>query len=262
LVIKKYLDLFYRKYAKRFETENLHYDTVGKQLPLFVFEKPGNQYSYIVQIDKREKGLIKEIKNLAKDLNKLLKDDAKTLPRIYFDNHLYVPILLQGKKINKISPTGLVESEQKFILGLREYLRKNKDKFSLIEVYLLRNFPKSGVGFFNLSGFYPDFIMWTKNGKRQTIVFIDPKGLEHMKRLDDEKIQLKDEIKQLEQKLGKGNVVLESFILFKTPYEKLIEGRTNPSPKDEYIKHHILFLDDSDWPGKLFRKFLTRKNSP
>ena len=55
---------------------------------------------------------------------------------------------------------------------------------------------------------------------------------------------------------------MKCFILSKTPYEKLIEGRTNPSPKDEYIKHHILFLDDSDWPGKLFRKFLTRKNSP
>ena len=44
LVIKKYLDLFYRRYAKRFETENLRYDIVGKQLSLFVFEKPGNQY--------------------------------------------------------------------------------------------------------------------------------------------------------------------------------------------------------------------------
>ncbi|MBA7676796.1 hypothetical protein ES703_85041 [subsurface metagenome] len=259
LVIKKYLDLFYRKYAKRFETENLRYDVVGKQSPLFVFEKPGNQYSYTVQIDKREKELIKEIKNLARDLNRLLKEDTKTLPRIYFDNHLYVPILLQGKKINKISPAGLVESEQKFILGLKEYLRKNKNKFS-VEVYLLRNYPKIGVGFFNLSGFYPDFIMWTKNDKRQNIVFIDPKGLEHTKELDDEKIQLKDEIKQLEQKLGKGNVALESFILSKTPYEKLIEGRSNPPSKDEYIEHHILFLDDSDWPEKLFSN-LIRKNS-
>lgn len=256
LVIRKYLDLFYRKYAKRFETKSLRYDKVGKQLPLFVFEKPGNQYSYTVQIERKEKELIRKIKNLAGDLNKLLKEDTKTLPRIYFDGSLYVPILLQGKKINKISPAGLVESEQKFVLDLREYLRKNKDKFS-VEVYILRNFPKGGIGFFNLSGFYPDFIMWTKNGKRQTIVFIDPKGLEHTKELDDEKIQLKDEIKQLEQKLGKGNVVLESFILSKTPYEKLIEGRSTPPSKDDYIEHHILFLDDSDWPERLFSNLIT-----
>lgn len=260
LVIKKYIDLFYRKYAKRFETENLHYGTVGKQLTLFAFEKPGNKYSYTLQIDKREKELIEKIKKLAKDLDKLIKEDTETLPRIYFDKHLYVPILLQSKKISKISPEGLVESEKKFVLDLREYLKKEKDKFSGIEIYLLRNYPKIGVGFFNLSGFYPDFIMWVKEGRRQTIVFIDPKGLEHTKGLDDEKIQLKNEIKELERILGKEDLVLESFILSKTPYEKLIEGRTEPPEKDDYIKQHVLFLDEN-WPEKLFNKLIQNSDS-
>lgn len=254
LVIKKYLDLFYGKYAKRFETENLRYDKVGKQLPLFVFEKTGKKYSYTVQIDKREKELITKIRNLAKDLEELLKDDEKTLPRICFDSHLYVPILLQGKKIDRISPAGLVESEYKFVLGLREYLRDNKDKFSDVEVYLLRNYPFSGVGFqLQWSKFYPDFIMWKKEGRRQTIVFIDPKGLEHTKELDDEKIRLKYEIKELERNLGESDMVLESFILSKTPYEKLIEGKTKPPSKEEYIEHNVLFLDDGNWPERLFR---------
>jgi hypothetical protein len=261
LVIKKYVDLFYRKYAKRFETENLRYGTVAKQLTLFAFEKPGNKYSYTVQIDKREKNLIKEIKKLAQDLNRLLKEETKTLPRIYFDNHLYVPILLQSKKINRISPSGLVESEKEFVSGLKQYLKKNKDKFSGVEIYLLRNYPKSGVGFFNLSGFYPDFIMWIKTGRKQFMIFIDPKGLEHTKGLDDEKIKLNEDIKQLEQKLGKENVTLESFILSKTPYEKLIEGRTSPPSKDEYINHHVLFLGDKDWQEGLFRYILMMQNS-
>jgi hypothetical protein len=254
LVIKKYIDLFYRKYAKRFETENLHYDTVGKQLALFAFEKPGDKYSYTLQIDKREKKLIEEIKKLAKDLNKLIKEDTKTLPRIYFDKHLYVPVLLQSKKINRISPSGLVESEKEFISCLRDYLKKNKDKFSGVEIYLLRNYPRSGVGLFNLSGFYPDFIMWIRDNKNQRMVFIDPKGLEHEKELDQEKIKLKDDIKQLEQKLGKVNVVLESFILSITPYEKLIEGRTSPPSKDEYINQHVLFIKDNDYIEKLLNK--------
>lgn len=258
LVIKKYIDLFYRKYARRFETENLRYDTVGKQLPLFVFERPGNKYSYSVQIAKREKNLIQEIKRLANDFNRLLKEDDKTLPRIYFDNHLYVPILLQSKKINKISPSGLVESEKMFISGIREYLKNNKDKFSGVEIYLLRNYPKSGVGFFNLSGFYPDFIMWIKTGRKQFMIFIDPKGLEHTKGLDDEKIKLNEDIKQLEQKLGKEDVTLESFILSITPYEKLIERWTSPPSKDEYINHHVLFLTDKNWAERLFSKLINR----
>ncbi|MDI6704440.1 MAG: DEAD/DEAH box helicase family protein [bacterium] len=252
LIVKKYIDLFYRRYAKRFETENLRYDTVRRQLTLFAFEKPGDRYSYTLQIDKREKRLIEEIKKLAKDLNKLIKEDTRVLPRIYFDKHLYIPVLLQSKEINRISPAGLVESEKEFVSGLRDYLKRKKDKFSGIEIYLLRNYARSGVGFFNLSGFYPDFIMWIKDNKNQRMVFIDPKGLEHEKELDQEKIRLKDDIKQLEQKLGKGNVVLESFILSKTPYEKLIEGRTTPPSKDEYINHHVLFLNDKGWAKILF----------
>jgi len=123
---------------------------------------------------------------------------------------------------------------------------------SNVEVYLLRNFPRSGVGFFNLSGFYPDFIMWLISGKKQSMVFIDPKGLEHSRELDDEKIKLKDDIKQLERKLGNENIALESYILSITPYEKLVEGRTSPPSKDEYINHHVLFLSDKEWPEQLF----------
>ena len=253
LVIKKYIEQFYRQRARRFQTENLRYSTVEKQLPLFAFQKTENRYSYTVQVDKTKKELIEEIRKLAKDLNKLLKEDAETLPRIHFDSHLYVPILLQSKRIDKISPAGLVESEQRFVRGLMQYLKANKDKFARFEIYLLRNYPKSGVGFFNLSGFYPDFIMWFKNGKRQTMVFLDPKGLEHTKGLDDEKVKLKDDIKQLQRRLGKKNTILESFILSNTSYDKWIKGRTSPPSKDECADHHVLFLEDTDWAVKLFK---------
>jgi len=256
MVIKRYIDAFYRRYARRFETENMTYATAGEQLPLFVFEKPGGQHSYTVQINKREKELIKEIKELAKNLDKLLQDDTKILPRVYFERHLYVPILLQSKRIDKISPVGLVESEKEFIIGLRRYLLSNKAKFSDVEIFLLRNYPKTGVGFFNLSGFYPDFIMWIKSESKQTIAFIDPKGLEHTKGLDDEKIKLRDDIKILEQKFSNDNISLESFIISKTSYNTLKEGRTDPPSKDDYFNHHVLFLDDVDWSYYLFKEML------
>ncbi len=253
LVIKKYVDNFYRKYAKVFETKNMRYETLKEQQLLFAFEK-NEQYSYTIQIEKKpeNKKLIEEIKKLAKNLEKLIKDDSGALPRIYFSNHLYLPILLQSKKIEKISPSGLEESERKFIQNSKIYLRDNKDKFTNVEIFLLRNFPKSGVGFFNLSGFYPDFIMWLKIDKKQTMIFIDPKGLQHTKGLDDQKIKLSDDIKYLENILGGKDISLESFILSQTPYEKLVEGRTSPEPKDEYINKHVLFLGDQEWPKQLF----------
>jgi len=262
LVIKKYLDLFYRKYAKRFETENLSFNKVSKQLLLFPIEETNIQYGYTVQVDKRRMDLITNIKNLAKDLEKLLRDDDETLPRICFDNHLYVPILLQSEKIDKISPMGLVESEYKFVLSLRKYLRDNKDKFKNVEVYLLRNYPFSGVGFqLQWSRFYPDFIMWVKKDERQTIVFIDPKGLEHTKGLDDEKIQFKNEIERLALKQKPDNVALKSFIISATPYKKLIEGMVSPPSKNDYINQHVLFLEDTDWPEKLFLLILNQTNT-
>jgi hypothetical protein len=78
----------------------------------------------------------------------------------------------------------------------------------------------------------------------------------HTKGLDDEKIQLKNEIKELERKLGKGNVKLASFILSKTPYDKLIDGQLKPPSKEEYIQHNVLFLDDKNWPETLLGKIL------
>jgi hypothetical protein len=94
--------------------------------------------------------------------------------------------------------------------------------------------------------------MWLKGDAKQKIIFIDPKGLEHTKGLDDEKIQLSIDIKELERELGKRDVALESFILSQTPYDKLVKGRTTPEPKDEYTKNHVLFLDDKEWPDKFF----------
>ncbi|HOJ92881.1 MAG TPA: DEAD/DEAH box helicase family protein [Dictyoglomaceae bacterium] len=250
-VIKKYLDLFYGKYAKQFETENLCYVEI-KQLPL-PFISEGKQ-CYKVQVDKKDKDLIKEITNLTKNLDKLLIEDINgALPRIYFDGSLYVPILLQSKKIEKISPAGLVESEKEAVLKLKEYLESHRDKIRS-EIYLLRNLPFSGVGFqLQWAKFYPDFIMWIKEYNRQAILFIDPKGLEYSKGLDDEKIRFcKDEIKEMEKNLGRGNITLDGFILSITPYNELIKGFGTPPSKDDFIKSHVLFLSDIDWPEILF----------
>ncbi len=260
LVIKKYLDLFYRKNARRFESENLKPEK-GVQLPLpFVSDR---SQGYIVQIDRRKAKLLKEIRNLRNDLNKLLQDDQKTLPRVYFDGSLYVPILLQSKEIDKITPAGLVESEKDFVSGLKSYLQKNNDQLEGVEVYLLRNYPFSGVGFqLQWAGFYPDFIMWVKKGAQQIITFIDPKGLEHTKGLDDEKIQFANgEIKELEAKLHNENIKLASFILSRTSYQQLIMGLAKYPSKDDYIQNNVLFLEDKEgdnsWPKLLIEKILS-----
>ncbi len=271
LVIKKYIERFYRKYASRFETGNMHYKTFDKKESLSLFEWVEGKHSYKVTVEQKEKKLVEKIKQLSEDLHTLLiEDDNLPLPRIFFDNHLYVPILLQNEKIKKITPEGLVDSEKKFVLGIRKYIKSNAARFKDYELYLLRNYPKSGVGFhLQHSGFYPDFIMWVKKGTEQKMIFIDPKGLEHSKGLGDDKIVFAGTvanpgeivtIKKIEEELNRRegtNITMESFILAKGSYNEFIKDVSQPPPKERCEQAHLLFMKgDTAWPEKFFNMIL------
>jgi len=265
LIIKKYIEKFYEKTAKIFETKNLIYKTAEEQKEQLLFPFDTKQ-KYTILIRKDETKIIKKIKELLKDLEKLYKQETDELPRVYIDEHLFLPILIKSKKIDKIIPEGLVESEKDFIIGLRNYLKLNKNKLKECEIYILRNFSKSGIGF-QLQWFqlYPDFIMWVKNNKEQIIVFIEPHGLEHSKGLSNEKIQFATStdpqtitIKKIEQEVNKRekkNIRLEYFLLSPTKYDELRKREINFPTRQEFENNHVLFIkDDPHWPEKLFKK--------
>lgn len=70
--------------------------------------------------------------------------------------------MLKGNDRLSSVPLGLKESEEQFVVDLKEYWEEEKDKsLKEKEVFLLRNLSRGkGVGFFEESGFYPDFILW------------------------------------------------------------------------------------------------------
>ncbi len=256
MLIKGYIDRFYKKHKGKFETKNFTYVKAEEELSSFALNQIVEYYS--AYIDKSKKDIIDEIKKLVNNIIELIKEDYTTLPRIYFDNHIYIPILLEkNKNIEKISPCGLVESEEKFVKGLREYLTNNSAMLSDCEVYLLRNEAKSGVGFqLDWASFYPDFIMWVKKNDKTCIVFIDPKGLHHTKLLQDEKIQFaKNELKEIERQL---NICLEAFIISDTKYENLIKGMKKPHNETDFENYNVLFFEDPKWCEKMFNKLLKK----
>jgi hypothetical protein len=256
LLIKGYIDKFYKKHKGIFETSNLKYRRSVEQLKLFASDSRVEYYT--VYIDKRDTELIEKIKTLAERLDELLKDDKELLPRVVIDNSIFVPLLLKNEKIKKISPPGLTESEEKFVLDLKKYLKNNSKNLAQYEIILLRNESQSGIGFqLDWAGFYPDFIMWIRAVNKTHIVFIDPKGLHHSQKLEDEKIQfLKKGLKEIETKLSK-NVSLHGFILSYTKYEDLIKRMADPPLIDKFEKNNVLFLEDIDWPKKMFSKILS-----
>ncbi|MBC7229338.1 MAG: hypothetical protein H5T74_02965 [Actinobacteria bacterium] len=116
------------------------------------------------------------------------------------------------------------------------------------EIFLLRNLSRGkGVSFFEGCRFYPDFILWIVDGKKQRIVFIEPHGMLHAKAYrEDEKAQLWEHLPELGKEIGqrsdRQDIELDSFIISATPYEDLYKRYDDGNwDRERFAKHHILF---------------------
>jgi len=245
MILKTYIDQFYNS-KKRY--------AIGKKLkPVCLVREHENFRNYTVKIPIDKKEDIKEIKQLLKQINKLYQDDFDKFPRIHFSRHLYTPLLIykKNKEYIKSIPAQLNVGETEFVMLLRDYLTRNYKKLKNEEIFLLRNLSKRGVEFFQTMGYFPDFIMWRRKGGKQTIIFIDPKGIRH---LEDEKVQLYKNIKTLERNIGKKNICLESFIISATKFQDLKKSYSYAQKKKEDLeKDHVLFMEDK---AELIKKIL------
>jgi len=97
--------------------------------------------------------------------------------------------------------------------------------------------------------------MWIKEGEKQYINFIDPKGLVNLNTKDDPKINLASKIKEIESRLDDENVRLNSFIVSVTPYG-VIKWVQDTLEQHELEDRNVLFQKDDKhgYIGKLFSK--------
>lgn len=76
----------------------------------------------------------------------------------------------------------------------------------------MRNLPKTGIGFFQTGGFFPDFLLWMRRGDRQALAFVEPHGIVHQ---EAEKLDMLGFIRgDLTEKVG---MPLLAFIVTDTP---------------------------------------------
>jgi len=84
-------------------------------------------------------------------------------------------------------------------------------------------------------------MLWLVDGKKQHVVFIDPKGLRQISGLTDPKIELHRTIKTtIQPQLADPNIELHSFIISNTPYTQLTHWRGQESMED-FNKHNVYF---------------------
>ena len=253
-ILRKYVEKYYRVSQERWESDNMVYSALSMKDPNF--------QDYNVSIPRTEAALIAAVKKLIDDGNRIYREETRELPNIHFDRHLYQPLLIERGDRIRSEPQGLGPSEERFVRDIREYVRQEAGKsLATKEIFLLRNLSRGkGVGFFENGGFYPDFILWVKEGERQRIIFVEPHGMLIEKTYqNDDKARLHERLKAVSaawnSQAGLKGVTVDSFIVSATPYDKLYEHYDDGTwSKQKFADCHILFLErmgDYDYVAKL-----------
>ena len=251
-ILRKYVEKYYRVCQERWDSEHMVYRKVDAGDPNFK--------NYILKIHRSEAELITAVKKLIEEGEKIYKEETLELPNIHFDRHLYQPLLIERGDRVKSVPPGLNSSEQCFVKDMRDYVRREgSESLATKEIFLLRNLSRGkGIGFFENEGFYPDFILWIKEGKTQRIVFVEPHGMRQEKAywVSDKATlheRLKGLAKQWGAKAGLKDVVLDSFIISATPFETLRDYYGDGKwTSQDFTDRHILFFENPGYITKLF----------
>lgn len=236
LLLKKYLDRFVRYKERETESQNLVCGNLVRD--------QGVVSEYRVRV--KQGPFLRQIEELLKR-GLPARDATVTLPRLYWDKSLFNPVLVEGdkewKKHVSVRPPALNRQEHQLITGLKTFWSTNHSQppHNQRKVYLLRNLPRTGIGLFYRSGFYPDFILWLKDeGTGAThIRFIDPHGLHHdgLKGTDD-KFEALQKLSALSQaaEFTQEQITLDGFVLTDTKIEQIPDaaGRNWQQLQAEY----------------------------
>ena len=261
MILCQYVEQYYGRAQRLWEQEQLTYRPLdaddGNLIP-----------AYEARVKRSAREFLQTLHAMLDDPALYTGEDGNP-PRVHFDRHLYLPLLLedQGEEpVVKYTPPGLNPGERDFVRRLRDYAGTDAGQALLeahdCELFLLRNQARGrGVGFLlNDERFFPDFILWLKGPGRQEIAFIDPHGLIIGSNLDtNAKVQFYKTIEAYEQKLnwraGRNDVALHSYIISQTPFPQL-KRQTGAASLPEFNRLHVYFPEQSDYIALLIGDML------
>lgn len=227
-LLKKYMSRFYSYCRQHWEAQHLEYrDLTLEDANFPVVTEDTDAHGYRVLIDgsnyEQAEKTAEAIDRMAEALMRpdFTEQAFGSIKAMSFEQHLYRPLLRAGEQSVSVSPVPLNDGEWNFVCDLRDYCKQYRETLHGFSIHLIRNMSRGrGIGFFEAANFHPDFILWVVNGRRQRIVFVDPKGLGWF-RPGHPKIQFHETIKKIETRLNDPNVTLDSFIVSTTPYQRV-----------------------------------------
>lgn len=244
-LLRKYCERYYTFRKREWELPHLEYQDLSPDDPNFptaTDEHPDGCYRILIEESETE--IIEKLTELKEliERGELRPWEFRGLKAMWFGRHLYEPLLHLTDKIVEIRPVALNKGEQRFVDDLKRFHEDSSGFFDDKELYLLRNLSKGrGVGFFEAGNFHPDFLVWILMGEKQYVSFVDPKGIRHLGSTDP-KIRFHRTIKDIEERLGDPNVVLNAFIVSNTPSHtmQLLWGMSKAAME----ACHILFQEE------------------
>ncbi|MEW6564776.1 MAG: DEAD/DEAH box helicase, partial [Spirochaetota bacterium] len=243
-LLKKYVERYYSYKKREWEMPHLEYCEVNANDPNLLLHESPDGGGYRILIEESQEEIIEKLKELKAliESGNLKTWEFRGIQALWFGKHLYQPLLYLEHGIVEISPVPLNRGEKDFVEDLKAFCDQNVGCLAGKELYLLRNLSKGkGVGFFEAGNFYPDFILWVLVQEKQYVTFIDPKGLRNIG-FQDPKIQFYQTIKDIEQRLGNPQVILNSFIISNTPSHEI--ERLWGIDKADILAKHIVFQEE------------------
>jgi len=252
MILRKYVERYITLALRRWEQERMVYRTLDESDENLIA-------SYEARVKRSAAEFLQTLQAML-DNPALYQNDEGDPPRVHFDRHLYLPLLVEDMgedQVVKYSPPGLNPGEHHFVERLRAYVKTKQGQSVLEEhdreLFLLRNQSRGrGVGFLvDDEGFFPDFILWLAGDGRQDIAFVDPHGLIIGSNLAaNPKVQFCRIIKQYERRLneraGREDIALHSYLVSQTPFE-VLKKQLDISSQTEVNRLHVYFREQPNY---------------
>ena len=238
-LITEYAERFWRRERRRWEHDRIEVVSLDEG-------DRNHVKAWELSADATETRLVEDLRLLASRVQEDWFQQLK-VGVILAKAHAYEPLLYAGKDCEvTIRPVPLDENEKKVVKGLAGLAESGDPCLKGRELFLIRNLTRGrGVSFFDDYNYYPDFIVWLKDGERQHVVFLDPKGLSRFGDRERRKVQLHHQIAEVEEQVRSAdpNLRLRAYVISVTAPTLIGDmGRS----EEEWKRDGVYFLDEPD----------------